>query len=94
MSCCIAELRNKEVICKNNGARLGNVDDVEIDIRDGRLVSIVIYGRNKMMGIFGKCEDITIPWCDIDVIGDDTILVNCTCPQPIPPPPPRGKWMR
>ena len=37
MSCCIAELRNKEVICKSNGARLGNVDDVEIDIANGKI---------------------------------------------------------
>ena len=91
MSCCIAELRNKEVICKSNGTRLGNVDDVEIDITNGKLVSIIIYGKSRMMGFWGKCEDITIPWCEIDVIGEDTILVNCTCPQ-MPPPPPRNRW--
>lgn len=91
MGCCIAELRNKEVICKSNGARLGNVDDVEIDIKDGRLVSIIIYGKSRMMGFWGKCEDITIPWCEIDVIGEDTILVNCTCPQ-MSPPPQRNRW--
>ncbi len=94
MSCCIAELRNKEVICKSNGARLGNVDDVEIDIANGKLVAIIIYGKSRMMGFWGKCEDLVIPWCDIDVIGEDTILVNCTCPKPCPPPPPqRGRWM-
>lgn len=76
MGCCIAELRNKEVICKCNGTRIGNVDDVIIDISNGRLESIVIYGKNRMMGFFGKCEDIVIPWCDIDIIGEDTILVN------------------
>lgn len=82
MSCCIAELRNKEVICKSNGARLGNVDDVEIDVQSGRLNAIVIYGRSKMIGFLGKCEDIVIPWCDIDIIGEDTILVSCDCPAP------------
>lgn len=76
MGCCIAELRNKEVICKNNGTRLGNVDDVEIDVADGKLVAIIIYSRNKFMGLFGKSDDIIIPWCDIDIIGPDTILVN------------------
>lgn len=91
MSCCIAELRNKEVICKSNGARLGNVDDVEIDIANGKLVSIVIYGKSRMMGFFGKCEDIVIPWCDIDIIGEDTILVNCNCPQQINHQP-RNRW--
>jgi len=80
MSCCIAELRNKEVICKKNGVRLGNVDDVGIDVCNGKLDSIIIYGRGKFMGLVGKCEDIIIPWCDIDVIGEDTILVNCEPP--------------
>ena len=84
MGCCIAELRNKEVICKNNGVRIGNVDDVVIDVTNGKLESIVIYGRGKIMGIIGKCDDIIIPWCDIDVIGEDTILVNCNIPAPQP----------
>ena len=54
MGCSIAELRNKEVICKLNGTRIGNVDDVELDINNGRLVSIIIYGKGKIMGVFGK----------------------------------------
>lgn len=82
MRCSITELRNKEVICKLNGTRIGNVDDVELDTDSGRLVSIIIYGRGKVMGIFGKSEDFVIPWDSIDVIGEDTILVNCECPQP------------
>ena len=80
MSCSIAELRSKEVICRSNGVRIGNVDDVGIDICSGRLESIIIYGRGKLMGLLGKCEDIVIPWSDIDVIGEDTILVNCEIP--------------
>lgn len=81
MSCSITELRNKEVICKLNGTRIGNVDDVEFDTQNGRLVSIVIYGRGKVMGLFGKSDDFVIPWESIDVIGEDTILVNCERPQ-------------
>ena len=80
MTCSIAELINKEVICKLNGTRIGNVDDVELDVNSGRLVSIVIYGKGKVMGLFGKSEDFIIPWDDIDVIGEDTILVKCECP--------------
>ena len=80
MTCSIAELRNKEVICKLNGTRIGNVDDVELDVNSGRLVSIVIYGKRKVMGLIGKSEDFIIPWDDIDVIGEDTILVKCECP--------------
>lgn len=80
MSCCIGELRNKDVICKCNGCRLGFADDVEFDMCSGKITAIIIYGKGKLFGAFGKCDDIRIPWEEIDVIGDDTILVNCECP--------------
>lgn len=77
MNCFITEMREKEVINLANGCRLGCVNDVEIDTCSGCLVSIVIYGKSKFFGLLGRCEDIKIPWKDITVIGDDTILVNC-----------------
>ncbi len=84
MSCCIQELRNKDVICSSNGCRLGNVDDVEIDVTSGRLVCIVIFERGHM---FSKGNDIKIPWENIKVIGDDTILVDyCRPNNPTPTP--------
>ncbi len=75
MNCCITELRNKEVINSKNGCRLGQVCDVEIDTCSGCIVSLIIWGRNRGLGIFGRDEDIKICWQDIDIIGDDTILV-------------------
>lgn len=79
MHCCITEMRYKEVICVSNGCRLGNVCDVEVDTCSGRVVAFVIYGTSKFFGLFGKTPDIRICWEDIDVIGEDTILVKC-CP--------------
>jgi len=69
----IAELRNKEVINISDGRRLGCVYDVEIDVCDGRVISIVVIGNS---GFFGRDDEYIIPWCDIDKIGDDIILVN------------------
>lgn len=83
MGCCIQELRNKDVICSSNGCRLGNVDDVEIDVTNGRLVCIIIFEKGH---IFSKGCDIKIPWESIKVIGDDTILVDyCRPSSPVPP---------
>ena len=46
MSCCsITELRNKEVINAKSGCRIGFVSDVEINTCDGRLVSIIVWGK-------------------------------------------------
>jgi len=79
-SCCrIEDLRCKEVICIKDGACLGSVNDVEVNTCSGKLESIVIFGRNRWLGIFGREEDIVIPWEHIDVIGEDTVLVSCDC---------------
>lgn len=75
MNCCITELRCKEVINKSNGCRLGFVSDVEVDSCCGRVVALIVFGKPKFWGICGKRERIRIYWEDIEVIGNDTILV-------------------
>ncbi len=75
MNCCVTDLRNKEVINAKNGCRLGQVCDVEIDTCTGCIVSVIIWGRPRCFGFFGREEDIKICWNEIEVIGDDTVLV-------------------
>lgn len=76
MNCRLADLRNKEVISIKDGTKIGCVNDVEVDIKCAKLVSIIIFGKLKCFGLFGRQEDIIIRWESIEVIGDDTILVN------------------
>lgn len=76
MCCRIADLRNKQVVCVKNGCVLGFVSDIEINTSDGRLESIVIFGRPRIFGLFGRTDDIVIPWREIEVIGQETILVS------------------
>ena len=80
MICRIVEMKNKEVISVSDGCRIGCVNDVEVDMACAKLVAIVVYGRPKCFGIFGREEDFVIKWENIKVIGEDTILVNC-CPK-------------
>lgn len=75
MNCRIADMRHKEVINVKDGTRIGLVCDVEIDTVTARVLSLVIYGRLRFFGLFGREDDITIKWQDIEVIGDETILV-------------------
>ena len=77
MNCRIQDLRNKEVVCLHNGAILGCVADVEVDTVCAKVVAIVIYGRLKCFGLLGREDDCVIPWQDIEIIGEDTILVKC-----------------
>lgn len=76
MLCRIDELKNKQVVSVKNGAVLGRIDDVEINTDTGTLNSIIIFGKNHILGIFGKDNDIIIPWNDIQVIGSETVLVT------------------
>lgn len=74
MSCCISDLRNKDVINICDGERLGCVVDVEVDVRNGRLLSIIVPGDNRLFCL--KQNRVCIPWDRIERIGNDTILVN------------------
>ena len=80
--CCrVTDMRDKEVICIKDGTILGCVCDVEVDTCEGKLVSIVVFGRLRWLGLLGREEDYIIPWCDIEVIGEDAILVGCEPPR-------------
>ena len=80
MICRIGEMRNKQVVCVKSGEILGYVSDVEINIKTGNLESLIIFGKSKLLGLFGKNEDIVIPWNDIEVIGNETVLVKNQSP--------------
>ncbi|HIZ56513.1 MAG TPA: YlmC/YmxH family sporulation protein [Firmicutes bacterium] len=70
------DLRSKEVINIKDGVRLGCVDDIEIDQKNAVILALVIYGRAKFFGLFGREDDLIIEWHNIEIIGEDTILVR------------------
>lgn len=76
MLCRITDLRYKEVVNVRDGSCLGCVSDIEVDTVTAKVVSLIIYGKCKLLGLFFREEDTIIRWCDIEVIGEDTILVN------------------
>lgn len=80
MLCRMGDLRSKEVINTKDGSRLGYVCDLELDPKTGGLTAVVIYGRLRLFGLLGREPDLVIPWGDIALIGDDTLLVHYTPP--------------
>ena len=71
-----SDLKLKEVVNVLDGKRLGNITDIEIDIETGQLTAIVVPGFARFMGLFGRSEDVVIPWDKITKIGLDVILVE------------------
>lgn len=78
MNCSINELKAKEVINVTDGARLGFVSDVMIDLADGRLTALIVPGAYRLMGFLGREDDIIIKWESIKKIGDDIIIIDNT----------------
>lgn len=83
------ELSAMEVINLCDGARLGCPDCFELDCEDGRLTALLVP-QSTGFSLFGKTEYYRIPWCKIQCIGEDTILVKlpdaelsaCACQGP------------
>ena len=73
----VTDLHCKEVVCVCDGSRLGFVSDVEVEIPEGRVCAIVVPGKCRFFGLFGRQEDFVIPWSAICRVGDDIILVDC-----------------
>ena len=76
MISCFSELRYKEVIDVHTGRRLGYVCDAELDLNDGRLMSLITPGRAKLFGLLGREDDYVLPWKCIVRMGTDIILVE------------------
>lgn len=72
----ISEFQVKDVVSVSNGKRLGNIYDLEINVSTGKIEAIIIQGNAKVMGLFGRDNDIVIPWKQIVKIGTDVILVR------------------
>lgn len=73
--CSLSDIRNKEVINVNNGAKLGFVDDVEINTDNASVLALIVYGQSRFFGLFGHDDDIVIKCEQIQLIGKDAILV-------------------
>jgi YlmC/YmxH family sporulation protein len=72
----ISDFQTKDVINIVDGKKLGQVTDLELDLRNGRIESIVVPNGSRFFGLFGSSTDVVIPWRNIVKIGMDVVLVK------------------
>ncbi len=77
--CSVDGLKEKEVVNVCDGRKLGYICDLTIDLSCGKILSIIVPGDMRVFS-FKKPDLIQIPWCNIERIGDDTILVRLDAP--------------
>lgn len=64
-----------EVINLCDGGKLGYPSALELCAEDGRVTALIIPRESGFWGL-GKTEQYRIPWCRIECIGEDTVLVK------------------
>ena len=57
-------------------SRIGDVGDVEVDLDTGRVKALIVPGRLRFFGLFGREEDQDFPWESVRRFGEDIILVE------------------
>ena len=69
-----------EVINLCDGGKLGYPSALELCAEDGRVTALIIPRESGFWGL-GKTEQYRIPWCRIECIGEDTVLVKLTAAE-------------
>ncbi|WP_168120698.1 YlmC/YmxH family sporulation protein [Paenibacillus sp. HB172176] len=73
----ISDFQTKDVINIVDGKKLGQITDLELDLRQGRIDAVIVPQFTKVFGLFGSSgTEIVIPWRSIVKIGADVVLVR------------------
>ena len=78
----ISEFQTKDVINIYDGKKLGTVQDIEIDLKTGRVDALVIPNQGRLFGWMGNGTEYIIPWRNIVKIGLDVVLVKLDDQRP------------
>lgn len=70
------QLEMKDIINLSDGAKLGPVKDLHIDIETGKVVALVLQAPRRYMGLVRSGRDMVIPWELVKKFGLDTVLVD------------------
>ena len=76
MVCTLEELRSKDVINVVNGENLGRIDDLQMNAQTASVTALILYGRPRLLGIFGPRDNCIIDFRQIRLVGKDVILVE------------------
>lgn len=76
MELSLDSLKEKEVIVVSSGRKLGYPKDILIDCSCGKLEALILCRQG---GLLFQKEQLRIPWCDVERIGEDVIWI---CHEP------------
>ncbi|PWU68942.1 MULTISPECIES: YlmC/YmxH family sporulation protein [Gracilibacillus] len=72
----LSAMQMKDIVFIEDGTKIGNLTDIEINVEIGRITNLVVATKSKVFGVFGESREIIIPWENVMKIGQDVILVK------------------
>ena len=81
----VSDLRARDVVNILDGKKLGNIIDIDLDLDNGKVTSLILPGRNRRYSFFSRREELAVPWNKIVRIGRDVILVEMPVANEIDP---------
>jgi len=70
----LSDIQDKDVVELKTGVKIGNIIDIKIT-KDGNIESLILEKR-KYSRLFSSSDEIEVPFCKIDSIGEDVILIK------------------
>ncbi len=76
MSAKISDLQERQIVNIADGKCLGNIKDIELNVREGVIQALVLPGISGFRGILQNQGELLIPWQKVVRIGVDVVLIN------------------
>jgi len=72
----LSELQKKDIINISDGTKIGNIIDIKIDDKTGRIESIVVERMGFSLNLFANRGEFDIYFNQIEKVGEDVIIVR------------------
>lgn len=72
----ISDFQLKDIVSLSDGRKLGNIQDLDIDLKTGQINAVFVTNSARWRTMFQKDDEIKIPWHKIKRIGEDIIFVD------------------
>ena len=71
-----SEMQEKDIINLTDGNKIGKLKDLDINIENGKIISVNIVTNSRLRSFFSGEDIVTIPWENIVQFGSEVIIVN------------------
>ena len=76
MSAKISDLQERQIVNIADGKCLGNIKDIELNMREGTIQALVLSGTGGFRGFLQNQGELLIPWHKVVRIGVDVVLID------------------